>query len=113
MIQKSICFFAVNLLICFYKCSPKMELLKYNERIIQVITLGFANLLMPLEWNRDMGLGQYLTAAKMLGYGKTDCALPMSWAIEQGIYVDVFIVLTDSDISIKSVSSFSSFVKLH
>ncbi|VDK84290.1 unnamed protein product [Litomosoides sigmodontis] len=73
----------------------------YNE--IDVIALGFANLLRPLEWNRDMGLGQYLTAAKMLGYGKTDCALPMSWAIEQGIFVDVFIVLTDSDISIKSM----------
>ncbi|KAL3982451.1 TROVE domain family protein [Acanthocheilonema viteae] len=73
----------------------------YNET--DVITLGFADFLMPLEWNRDMGLGQYLTAAKMLRYGKTDCALPMNWAIEQGIFVDVFIVLTDSDISIKSM----------
>lgn len=73
-------------------------------RSIQVITVGFADFLMPLEWKRDMSLSQFLAAAKMLRYGKTDCALPMNWAIEQGIYVDVFIVLTDNDVSIKSVS---------
>lgn len=69
--------------------------------------MAFSDFLMLLEWNRFMSLGEYLAAAKKLRYGKTDCALPMLWAIEHAVYVDVFIVLTDNDVSVKSVSFFS------
>ncbi|EFO24686.1 hypothetical protein LOAG_03800 [Loa loa] len=70
---------------------------------VNVITLAFSDFLMPLEWNRFMSLGEYLTAAKKLRYGKTDCAQPMCWAIEHAVCVDVFIVLTDNDVSVKSM----------
>ncbi|VIO87046.1 Uncharacterized protein BM_BM2162 [Brugia malayi] len=70
---------------------------------VNVIPLAFSDFLMPLEWDRFMSLGEYLTAAKRLKYGKTDCAEPMLWAIEHAIYVDVFIILTDNDVSVKSM----------
>ncbi|KAM3725518.1 RNA-binding protein [Dirofilaria immitis] len=70
---------------------------------VNVIPLAFSNFLAPLEWNKCMSLGEYLSATKKLRYDKTDCALPMCWAIENAVRVDVFIILTDNDVSVKSM----------
>ncbi|OZC10393.1 hypothetical protein X798_02700 [Onchocerca flexuosa] len=77
-----------------------MALIQHEEN---VVPLAFSNFLAPLEWDKFMSLGEYLSATKNLIYGKTDCALPMCWAIENAVYVDVFIILTDNDVSVKSM----------
>ncbi|VDK70443.1 unnamed protein product, partial [Onchocerca ochengi] len=77
-----------------------MALIQHEDN---VIPLAFSNFLTPLEWDKFMSLGEYLSATKELIYGKTDCGLPMCWAIENAVYVDVFIILTDNDVSVKSI----------
>lgn len=51
-----------------------------------------------------MSLGEYLNTAKRLPYGPTDCTLPIAWALENNLEVDVFIVLTDFETKIGDVS---------
>jgi 60 kDa SS-A/Ro ribonucleoprotein len=45
---------------------------------------------------RGMTLDQFITATNA-PYGATDCSLPMLRAMEEGLDVDVFIVMTDSE----------------
>ncbi|MCP9265650.1 BMA-ROP-1 [Dirofilaria immitis] len=78
-----------------------MALIQHEVNVSNPIS--FSNFLAPLEWNKCMSLGEYLSATKKLRYDKTDCALPMCWAIENAVRVDVFIILTDNDVSVKSM----------
>ncbi len=38
-----------------------------------------------------------MKAVGNLPFGRTDCALPMLYALERGLKVDAFVVLTDSE----------------
>jgi len=51
----------------------------------------------PLSLSPAMRLDQAVKAVADLPFGRTDCALPMLHALERGLKVDAFVVLTDSE----------------
>ena len=51
----------------------------------------------PLPLSPSMRLDDAVRAVSGLPFGGTDCALPMLYALERGIPVDAFVVLTDSE----------------
>jgi len=58
---------------------------------------AFADGMRPLPINRHMRLGDALRLTRDVNFGGTDCALPMFYALERGLAVDAFVVLTDSE----------------
>jgi 60 kDa SS-A/Ro ribonucleoprotein len=59
--------------------------------------VGRAAALTPLPLTPAMRLDDAVRKVSGLPFGGTDCALPMLYALEQGLAVDAFIVLTDSE----------------
>ncbi|WPH58446.1 Ro-like RNA binding protein [Streptomyces phage Spelly] len=42
-------------------------------------------------------LAQAMSAMRAVNWGGTDCSLPMTWALENGVEVDTFVVITDNE----------------
>ncbi|MBI4493063.1 MAG: TROVE domain-containing protein [Chloroflexi bacterium] len=59
--------------------------------------LGFCHELVPLAISPRQRLDDVLKATDGLPFGGTDCALPMLWATQRKVEVDVFVVYTDSE----------------
>jgi 60 kDa SS-A/Ro ribonucleoprotein len=59
--------------------------------------MAFADGLRPLPLTATMSLSEVLRHTRIVNFGGTDCALPMLYALEQGLGVDVFVVLTDNE----------------
>ena len=53
--------------------------------------------LTPLTISRRQRLDDVLAQMDKIPMGGTDCALPMVWALEKGVQVDVFVVYTDNE----------------
>jgi len=53
--------------------------------------------LTPLTISRRQRLDDVLARMDKIPMGGTDCALPMVWALEKGLQVDVFVVYTDNE----------------
>jgi len=66
-----------------------------TEREYQVV--AFCDKLVPLAVSRSMRLPEVIEKTSSLPFGGTDCALPMTYATEQNLAVDTFVVLTDSE----------------
>ena len=59
--------------------------------------MGFANEFRDLGISAKQRLDDVVRATSGLTFGSTDCAMPMLWAKENGIKVDVFAVYTDDE----------------
>src|SRR5262249_26075208 len=59
--------------------------------------MAFADGLRPLPLTARMSLGDVLRHTRNVNFGGTDCALPMQYALQKGLSVDVFVVLTDNE----------------
>jgi len=59
--------------------------------------MGFAHEFRPLGITAEDSLEEAMEKAHDSNFGGTDCALPMLWALENGVEVDVFVVYTDSE----------------
>ena len=59
--------------------------------------MGFAHEFRPLPIGPRSSLGEAIEATREQNFGGTDCALPMLWALENGVQVDTFVVYTDSE----------------
>ena len=59
--------------------------------------MAFADGLRPLPLNARMSLNEVTRHTRNVNFGGTDCALPMLHALEKGLSVDVFVVLTDNE----------------
>ena len=59
--------------------------------------IGFCGELVPLPLSKRMRLDDVIKATSNLPFGRTDCAVPMLWALDQGIEADVFVIYTDSE----------------
>lgn len=57
----------------------------------------YASSVSLLNIRPSMSLGDVTRTMSGLPFGGTDCALPMLYALEQGIETDVFVVITDSE----------------
>jgi 60 kDa SS-A/Ro ribonucleoprotein len=60
-------------------------------------TVAFTGDLTPLALSSRQRLDDVLRTVSGLQFGRTDCALPMTYAVEHGREVDCFVVLTDSE----------------
>lgn len=59
--------------------------------------MGFAGQFRDLGISARDNLGNVLGKTRDMNFGRTDCALPMVYALDNNIPVDVFIVYTDSE----------------
>lgn len=59
--------------------------------------VGFSHELVPLNISREMRLNDVIAYTSSLPFGGTDAALPMLYAIQHNIEVDVFAIYTDSE----------------
>jgi 60 kDa SS-A/Ro ribonucleoprotein len=59
--------------------------------------MAFADGLKPLPLTAKMSLDGVLRHTRNVNFGGTDCALPMLYALGNGLGVDVFVVLTDNE----------------
>ena len=59
--------------------------------------VAFSDQIVPLMIDKDMSLDEVLAVMKLIPMGGTDCALPMLYAIENKLEVDVFVVYTDCE----------------
>ncbi len=58
---------------------------------------GWASGITPLAISPRQRLDDVVEATSALPFGGTDCALPMLYALDRGLDVDAFVVLTDSE----------------
>lgn len=61
--------------------------------------MGFADSFRDLGITPKMRLTDALKKTSALNFGATDCALPMKWALREGINVDCFVVITDNEVN--------------
>jgi 60 kDa SS-A/Ro ribonucleoprotein len=59
--------------------------------------MAFSNRFMELEVRRDERLAGIMKRTSDLPFQSTDCALPMLYALEQRMAVDVFVIYTDNE----------------
>jgi len=62
----------------------------------QHVITAFSDQMVPVK-NLSGKLDEVLRTFDGIPMGGTDCALPMLWALENGIETDVFVIYTDSD----------------
>ena len=62
-----------------------------------VITIGFAHEMVRLNISPRQRLDDVVKTVSGLPFGATDCALPMLWALDNGVKADAFIIYTDSE----------------
>ena len=59
--------------------------------------VAFSHKMVSLSISPRQRLDDVLRKVDWISFGGTDCALPMLWALENGIEADAFVVLTDSE----------------
>jgi 60 kDa SS-A/Ro ribonucleoprotein len=59
--------------------------------------MAFQGKFVPLNISSRQRLDDAVAITAALPFGRTDCALPMLYALERKLQVDVFVVLTDSE----------------
>lgn len=59
--------------------------------------MAFSNSFVPLNISPKQRLDDAIRTIDNLPFGATDCSLPMIWAMENHVYADAFLVLTDSE----------------
>lgn len=65
-----------------------------HQTIYHWMTQGWAG---PVPLSPRQRLDDVMKQVAKMPMGGTDCALPMVWAMEQGVAADVFVVYTDSE----------------
>lgn len=58
---------------------------------------GFSNQFVDLGIKDSDSLAEVLRKTHGLPFNSTDCALPMNWALKNGIEIDTFVVFTDNE----------------
>lgn len=58
---------------------------------------GFASTFRDLGITAKMTLNEALQRTRAMNFGATDCSVPMIWAMQNRVYADAFIVITDNE----------------
>lgn len=66
-------------------------------RMANAYVFGFSTQFAPLNIHAQTTVEQARQMAKRMTMGGTDCAVPMRHCLQQGIEVDVFVVITDNE----------------
>uniref|UniRef100_A0A1I7T5U7 TROVE domain-containing protein n=1 Tax=Caenorhabditis tropicalis TaxID=1561998 RepID=A0A1I7T5U7_9PELO len=67
----------------------------HNEAEVKCV--AFCDKLTELPFTKDWTIAQVNDYVNRLSFGSTDCGLPMTWATENNLKFDVFIIYTDND----------------
>ena len=59
--------------------------------------VAFCDRLVPIDISPKMSVRDVVRVTDNLSFGRTDCAQPMLYAMEKGLDVDTFLILTDSE----------------
>ena len=59
--------------------------------------MGFASEFRDLGISANMSLSEVTKRVQDMNFGTTDCALPMTWAMQNKYEYDTFIVMTDNE----------------
>jgi 60 kDa SS-A/Ro ribonucleoprotein len=60
-------------------------------------TMGFSHTFVKLNLHKNQSLQEAMAATARMNFGGTDCSLPMIWALQNKIPVDVFVTMTDNE----------------
>ncbi|XP_057299954.1 RNA-binding protein RO60-like [Hydractinia symbiolongicarpus] len=78
--------------------SMAMAMVTWNiEEECEIMAFGGQFVSLKEKVKRDMTLNEALRATSRMNFGSTDCSLPMQYALQENLDIDVFIVYTDSD----------------
>lgn len=58
---------------------------------------GFSHELVDLKISATMGMNEVMSQMRRATMGRTDCSLPMEYAIKEKLKVDTFVVITDNE----------------
>lgn len=75
-------------------CAMAMVTFRIEE---QCAIMAFAHKLRRLKITPSARLDHVIRDCRELPFGGTDCALPITWALEKGIKADAFVVYTDNE----------------
>lgn len=73
-----------------------MSLITYRTEPSSAV-MAFSDTLVPVNITPNMGLADLVRNTDRIPFGRTDCSLPMEYAIKQQLDVDTFVILTDSE----------------
>ena len=59
--------------------------------------MAFTDRFIPLSITAKTSLNDAINSTRNLPFGRTDCSLPMGWALENGFDFDAFVIYTDSE----------------
>jgi len=76
---------------------PEHEFVAFTNGAYRSMHPGFGSGISPLDISPRMRLDDVVEKVSGLDFGGTDCALPMLWAADNEVPVDVFCVYTDSE----------------
>lgn len=63
----------------------------------QTAVMGFTSEFVPLDISPRMRLDDAIARTARLNFGRTDCSLPMLWALRNGVQAEHFSVYTDNE----------------
>jgi 60 kDa SS-A/Ro ribonucleoprotein len=66
-----------------------------TERDYQI--MAFSHQFVPVPWGRQATLGVILEKIRTMGFGATNCGLPIEWAMKQNQTYDTIMILTDNE----------------
>lgn len=61
------------------------------------VIMGFSHTFVPVPISPRQRLDDVVRTMQSIPMGRTDCSLPMIWALENGVEADAFVVYTDSE----------------
>ena len=76
---------------------PRHEIVAFTNGKYRSRFVGYGSGISPLAISPRMRLDQVVEAVSTLPFGGTDCALPMLWAADNKVPIDMFCVYTDSE----------------
>lgn len=62
-----------------------------------VDVMGFSTNFIPLDFSKKRRLDDIIKSVEGLPFGRTDCALPMTWATKKNREYDTFVIYTDNE----------------
>ncbi len=76
--------------------SMAMAMVNYRvERDSQIV--AFSDEMVPVRLSKTQSLEEAIHQTNQIPFGRTDCALPMLWAMKNRVEADVFVIYTDSE----------------
>jgi 60 kDa SS-A/Ro ribonucleoprotein len=76
---------------------PAHEIVAFTSGTHKSMHAGYPTGIGPIDISPRMRLDAVLGKTDALPFGGTDCALPMSWATDNKVPIDIFCVYTDSE----------------